>query len=86
VLGGTVPLFGDPRIARADNNLRELSGQGFSGQTVHELGPLEAGHTYALAPQGAKEFTAVGGLLARLHEVPSRQGSARSSALPRPAE
>jgi hypothetical protein len=59
VQAGAVPLFEDPRMAWADNTLRELSGQGFSGQTVLELGPLEAGHTYALARLGAKEITAI---------------------------
>jgi hypothetical protein len=56
---GTVPLFDDPRVPWADGVLRELSGQGFSGQTMLELGPLEAGHTYMLAQLGAQEVTAV---------------------------
>ena len=59
VQAGTVPLFEDPRMTWADDTLRELSGQGFSGQTVLELGHLEAGHTYALARLGAKEITAI---------------------------
>src|SRR5882757_3819341 len=56
---GTVPLFEDPRLGWADAALRELTRQGFADQTVLELGPLEAGHTYALAQLGAKEITAV---------------------------
>jgi hypothetical protein len=56
---GTVPLFEDPRLAWADGALRELSGHGFADQTVLELGPLEAGHTYALTQLGAKDVTAV---------------------------
>ncbi|MSU69189.1 MAG: class I SAM-dependent methyltransferase [Opitutaceae bacterium] len=59
VQAGTVPLFEDPRLTWADNALRELSRQGFSGQTVLELGPLEAGHTYALTQLGAQEVVAV---------------------------
>jgi hypothetical protein len=59
VQAGTVPLFEDPRLTWADNALRELSREGFSGQTVLELGPLEAGHTYALAQLGAQDITAV---------------------------
>ena len=54
VQAGTVPLFEDPRLGWAENALRELSGQGFADQTVLELGPLEGGHTYALAQLGAK--------------------------------
>ena len=56
---GNVPLFEDPRLTWADGALRELSGHGFSGQSVLELGPLEAGHTYMLAQLGAQEVIAV---------------------------
>ncbi len=54
-----MPLFEDPRLTWADRTLRELSGGGFSGQTVLELGPLEAAHTYMLAQLGAQEVVAV---------------------------
>jgi hypothetical protein len=59
VQAGTIPLFEDTRLTWADAALRELSGHGFSGQTVLELGPLEAGHTYMLAQLGAQEVVAV---------------------------
>ncbi|HWA10189.1 MAG TPA: class I SAM-dependent methyltransferase [Opitutaceae bacterium] len=56
---GNVPLFEDPRFGWADGALRQLSGQGFAGQRVLELGPLEGGHTYMLAQLGAREVVAV---------------------------
>lgn len=60
VQAGAVPLFEDPRLNWADDRLRELSGQGFSGQSVLELGPLEGGHTYMLASKfGAQEVVAI---------------------------
>jgi hypothetical protein len=46
VNAGTVPLFEDPRLAWANETLRELTGHGFAGQRILELGPLEGGHTY----------------------------------------
>jgi hypothetical protein len=57
---GNVPLFEDPRLGWADVALQELcSGVGFSGQSVLELGPLEAGQTYGLAKLNAREIVAV---------------------------
>jgi hypothetical protein len=59
VQAGTVGLFEDSRLTWADTRLRELSGQGFADQTVLELGPLEAGHTYGLTKLGAAAVVAV---------------------------
>lgn len=59
VQAGTTALFEDERLDWADAALRELGCAGFAGQTVLELGPLEAGHTYGLAKFGASEIVAV---------------------------
>jgi len=59
VQAGTVGLFEDSRLDWADARLRELSGQGFEGQSVLELGPLEGGHTHRLTRLGAASVVAV---------------------------
>ena len=51
---GTIPLFEDPRIDWAAEQLG-----GFKGQRVVELGPLEAGHTYMLESMGAESILAI---------------------------
>jgi hypothetical protein len=51
---GTAPLFEDPRIVWAGEQLG-----GFLGRTVLELGPLEAGHTYMVEQAGAARIEAV---------------------------
>jgi len=59
VKAGELPLFEDPKIGWADRMLKELTGAGFEGKSVLELGPLEAGHTYMAAQLGASEIVAV---------------------------
>ena len=51
---GGVGLFQDVRVAWAINTLG-----GVGGQTVLELGPLEAGHTYMLEHAGASHVTCI---------------------------
>jgi hypothetical protein len=51
---GTIPLFNDDRITWLADQVG-----GLTGQTVLELGPLEAGHTYLLEQLGAAEITAI---------------------------
>ncbi|MGE5655407.1 MAG: class I SAM-dependent methyltransferase [Actinomycetota bacterium] len=51
---GQLPLFEDPRIAWAVEQLG-----GVQGKNVLELGPLEAGHTYMLEQFGASSVTAI---------------------------
>lgn len=51
---GGIPLFHDPRVAWA---LEQLGG--CQGQRVLELGPLEGGHTYLLQQYGAASITAI---------------------------
>jgi Methyltransferase domain len=53
---GPIPLFQDDRLAWA---LAELGG--IQGQTVLELGPLEAGHSYMLDRAGAASILAIEG-------------------------
>lgn len=53
---GSIPLFEDPRIDWAAEQLG-----GFRGQRVIELGPLEAGHTYMLESMGAESVLAIEG-------------------------
>ncbi len=55
---GPHPLFEDPRISWADQNLQALGG-GLAGRSVLELGPLDGGHTYALSRFGARSVTAI---------------------------
>jgi hypothetical protein len=54
--GGPIPLFQDDRLEWA---LAELGG--VQGQTVLELGPLEAGHSYMLDRAGASSILAIEG-------------------------
>jgi hypothetical protein len=51
---GTVPLFEDERVSWAMERLG-----GVNGDSVLELGPLEAGHTYMLHRAGAESVLAV---------------------------
>ena len=51
---GSIPLFEDPRIVWAAEQL-----DGFKGQRILELGPLEAGHTYILESMGAESIVAI---------------------------
>ena len=51
---GQSGLFEDARITWAVEQLG-----GVTGQTILELGPLEAGHTYMLEKLGAASITAV---------------------------
>jgi hypothetical protein len=51
---GGVPLFQDPRITWTESQLG-----GFTGKSVVELGPLEAGHTYMIEKSGAASITAI---------------------------
>ena len=51
---GTLPLFGDPRIAWAVEQWG-----GVQGLRVIELGPLEGGHSWMLEQMGAAEIIAV---------------------------
>ncbi len=51
---GQIPLFEDPRVIWAAENLG-----GLKGKNVLELGPLEAGHTYMLEQLGAISITSV---------------------------
>ena len=57
---GATPLFDDPRIAWANDRLKEsgLAG-GFQDRAVLELGPLEGAHTYLISRLGAKSVTAI---------------------------
>ncbi|MBC8104440.1 MAG: class I SAM-dependent methyltransferase, partial [Cytophagales bacterium] len=52
--GGESPLFDDPRVAWAIEQIG-----GISGKTVLELGPLEGGHTYQFDRAGAASIVAV---------------------------
>jgi hypothetical protein len=52
--GGPAQLFFDGRIRQFDESIG-----GFAGKKVLELGPLEAGHTYAMSLLGASEILAV---------------------------
>jgi hypothetical protein len=60
VEAGDTPLYEDPRISWAQEQLGDmgLSG-GFTGRDVLELGPLEGGHTYLLDRLEAGSITAV---------------------------
>lgn len=58
VRAGPMPLFADPRIPWAQQNLQHL-GVSLRGATVLELGPLEGGHTYMLSQLGARAVTAI---------------------------
>jgi Protein of unknown function (DUF1698) len=58
VEAGEAALFEDPRVGWAAANLAKL-GVAIEGSSVLEVGPLEGGHTYTLAHQGAKSVTAV---------------------------
>ncbi len=51
---GTIPLFQDPKIAWAEQQLG-----GFKGCKILELGPLEGGHTYMLESMGADSILAI---------------------------
>jgi hypothetical protein len=53
---GAIPLFEDPRMVWAAEQLG-----GLKGQRVIELGPLEAGHTYMLESTGAESILAIEG-------------------------
>ncbi|HVU33035.1 MAG TPA: class I SAM-dependent methyltransferase [Opitutaceae bacterium] len=55
---GQMPLFDDPRIPWARQNLKHL-GVDLAGASVLELGPLEGGHTYMLSRLGARSVTAI---------------------------
>lgn len=55
---GRMPLFEDPRIDWAQNNLKHL-GVEIAGASVVELGPLEGGHTYMLSRRGVRSVTAI---------------------------
>jgi len=54
LVAGSVPLFEDPRMAWAGEQIG-----GFRDRSVLELGPLEAGHTYMLEEGGASSIIAV---------------------------
>jgi hypothetical protein len=54
LVAGGIPLFEDPRLAWA---LEQLGG--CQGQNVLELGPLEGGHSYLLESNGAASVTAI---------------------------
>ncbi len=57
---GTTPLFDDPRITWAHQQLIEMGlDGGFAGRAVVELGPLEGGHSYAIDRLGAQAVCAV---------------------------
>lgn len=51
---GQLPLFDDPRIKWAIDNLG-----GVEGKSVLELGPLEGGHTYVLEQAGARSIVGI---------------------------
>lgn len=51
---GYIPLFEDPRITWALDQIG-----GVAGQRVLELGPLEGGHTYMLEQAGAESILAI---------------------------
>jgi len=51
---GTIPVFEDPRILWAAEQL-----EGFRGERILELGPLEAAHTYMLESLGAESIVAI---------------------------
>lgn len=51
---GIVPLFEDPKIVWAEQELG-----GFEGCKILELGPLEGGHTYMLEKRGAASIVAI---------------------------
>jgi hypothetical protein len=51
---GKLPLFEDPRVTWAIEQLG-----GVQGKNILELGPLEAGHTYMLEKAGAGSVTAI---------------------------
>lgn len=55
---GKAPLFEDPRVDWAIENLGSL-GIDMGASTVLEVGPLEGGHTYKLVRRGARSVTAV---------------------------
>lgn len=52
--GGSAQLFFDARMKQFDAAIG-----GFAGKKVLELGPLEAGHTYAMTILGASEILAI---------------------------
>ena len=57
---GETPLFDDPRIVWANEQLAALGLEGgMQGRDILELGPLEGGHSYLLDRLGAKSVTAV---------------------------
>jgi hypothetical protein len=56
LVAGQAALFSDARIQWFSNEIG-----GFEAQTLLELGPLEAGHTYMLEQAGAKEIVAIEG-------------------------
>jgi len=51
---GTAPLFEDPRVVWAEENLGS-----FADMAVLELGPLEGGHSYMLQDRGVRSVLAV---------------------------
>jgi SAM-dependent methyltransferase len=53
---GSMPIFQDPRVSWAIENLG-----GVKGKTVLELGPLEGGHSYMLENAGAESVLAIEG-------------------------
>lgn len=55
VQAGTLPLYSDPRFGWM---LAQMGGD-LTGQTVLELGPLEASHTYLLERHGAAEIIGI---------------------------
>jgi hypothetical protein len=57
---GEMPLYDDPRIRWAQDQLIEIGVDGgFTGRDVLELGPLEAGHTFLLDRLQARSIIAV---------------------------
>ena len=57
---GAVPLYEDPRISWAQEQLVDMGfAGGFTDRDVLELGPLEAGHTYLIDRLRARSITAV---------------------------
>ena len=55
---GNNPHFEDPRIGWTREAFRKL-GISIAGSSILELGPLEGGHTYMLAKEGAASVTAI---------------------------
>jgi hypothetical protein len=59
VTAGQAGLFDDPRVIWADQKLKEITGTGFEGKSVVELGPLEGGHSFMLSRLGVRRLDAV---------------------------